>query len=326
MSPENSVRLGIDIYSLRSQGWNAFQVLDYCHRQGSKVVHFSETRLLGGIEESRLQRVRIRAGELGLDLEIGMLSICPLSNLFDASRGTAEEQLSAMIAAARTVGSPIVRAVMGNAADRRGAIPFVELLRSTVGVLRSVASRARDAGVKIAIENHSGDMQAWQLAQLIEDAGPDFVGACIDSGNPLITLEDPHGALETLAPYVLTSHIRDSAVWLTGDGAATAWVRMGEGNVGIDQYIRRYAQLCPGRALSLEIIVSPRLRPFPFRSPEFWNAYSEVRAPQFFRFLEIAERGGPCAFTDGAADPAMKEREDFEASLQYVKRLIGRGK
>jgi len=40
---------------------------------------------------------------------------------------------------------------------------------------------------------------------------------------------------------------------------------MGEGNIGIDDYVRKYAELCPGRPLSLEIIVfEPRV----FRVPE----------------------------------------------------------
>jgi len=52
--------------------------------------------------------------------------------------------------------------------------------------------------------------------------------------------------LEALHPYVLTSHVRDSAVWKVPQGAAVAWVRMGEGNVGIRQYVKKYAALCPG--------------------------------------------------------------------------------
>ncbi len=64
-------------------------------------------------------------------------------------------------------------------------------------------------------------------------------------GNPLITLEDPHAALETLAPYVLTSHVRDTAVWLTAEGAEAAWVRMGEGNVNIDFYVQNIYGFAP---------------------------------------------------------------------------------
>ena len=58
-------------------------------------------------------------------------------------------------------------------------------------VLKSVRARATDKNIKIAIENHAGDMQARELKTLVEGAGRDFVGVCLDSGNPLWTIEDP---------------------------------------------------------------------------------------------------------------------------------------
>ena len=149
-----------------------------------------------------------------------------------------------------------------------------------------------DAGLKIAIENHAGDMQAREVKMLIEEAGRDFVGSCLDSGNPLWTIEDPHLTLETLAPYVLTSHVRDTAVWNTPQGAAVAWTRMGEGNIGIEDYIREFAAKCAGRPLSLEIIVTgPRY--FNYRDPKFWDAYRKTPAWEFERFVALAEKGKP---------------------------------
>ena len=320
--PVPPVRLGVDLFSIRSQGWTPFQYLDYCARWGAKVVHFSEIRFLGGLEPDLLRRVRDHAAGLGISLEIGMRSICPTSTLFDPKQGTAEEQLTRMIDAAKIIGSPIVRAVLGSSADR--VPPGIEShIEDTVHVLRNVRSRVRDAGIKIAIENHSGDMQARELKTLIEAAGPDIVGVCLDAGNPLWTIEDPHLTLETLHPYVLTSHVRDTAVWRVPEGVAVAWVRMGEGNVGIDRYVRRYMELCPGRALSLEIIVTgPRI--FAFRDPKFWENYRHTPAWEFARFLAIADAGTPRPKPEQVPkdQAAQREREDLEASLQYTKRLL----
>jgi sugar phosphate isomerase/epimerase len=318
------VKLGIDLFSLRSQNWTPMQHLDYCAKQQAKVVHFSEIRFIGGLETQNLKRVRQRAEELGIEIEIGMRSICPTSKMFDAKAGTAEEQLSRMIDAASLVGSKIVRAVLGSSDDRKPG-PLARHIESMVQVLRNSRSKAMDAGIKIAIENHAGDMQGHQLKTLIEEAGRDFVGACLDSGNPLWTLEDPHAALETLHPYVLTSHVRDSAVWLVGEGAAVAWVRMGEGNVKIDEYVRKYAALCPGRALSMETIVTgPRV--FAYRDAAFWEAYRDVPAWEFERFREIAERGTARTAPPRPRDQEgvqRQEREDLEASLAFTKKVLG---
>lgn len=313
------VKLGIDIFSLREQNWTAFEYLDYCAKQKVKVVHFSEPRFVGSLDAENLRKIRARGEELGLELEIGMGSICPTSTAFDPKQGTAEEQLSRMIIAATSLGSNVVRCVLGSGADRDPG-PIEKHIANTVKVLHSVRQQAEKAGVKIAIENHAGDMQAWELKALVEGAGKEFVGGCLDAGNPLWTLEDPHVTLETLYPYVLTSHTRDTAVWNTPEGSAVTWVRMGEGNVGIDSYLRRFVELCPGRPLSLESIVfGPKQ--FAWRKPEFWKPYPRARAGEFVRFLEISERGKPVP--DYAWERGKQlEIEDLEASLQYVRKLF----
>jgi 3-oxoisoapionate decarboxylase len=320
-SPSN-VKLGIDLFSLRSQKWTPLQYLDYCAERKVQVVHFSEIRFLGSLEPGNLLAVRRRAAERGLEVEIGMTSICPASKMFKPALGSAEQQLTKMIAAAKTIGSPIVRAVLGSADDRKNGAIDVRI-DQVVQVLHNVRSTALDAGIKIAIENHAGDMQARELKRLVEQAGREFVGVCLDSGNPLWTIEDPHVTLEVLHPYVLTSHVRDSMVWNVPQGAAVTWVQMGRGNVDIDSYVRKYIELCPGKALSLESIVfGPKI--LPYRDPAFWGAYRNTPAWEFERYREIAERGKP--YKDEpweTADEAARERAALDESLGYMKKLVG---
>lgn len=316
------VRLGLDMFSLGAQNWTPFQQLDFAARWKVKVVHFSEVRFLGSLEPENLKRVRARADELGIDLEIGMRSICPTSGSFDGKAGTAEEQLGRMLEAARLVRSPIVRAFLGSAADRRGGIE--RHIDATVAVLKGMRTRILDAGVKVAIENHAGDMQARELKGLVEAAGPDIVGVCLDSGNPVWTIEDPHLTLETLAPYVLTSHVRDSALWNTPEGAAVRWTRMGDGNMGMDRYIRSYLEKCPGRALSLEIIVTPQPRVMNYRDPAFWESYRATPAWEFARFLALCDRGTPVLEPAAPAgeSPAARQVAHVEASLRWTQAFL----
>jgi sugar phosphate isomerase/epimerase len=255
-----------------------------------------------------------------------MRSICPTSTAFDKNAGAAEEQLLRVMRAARIAGSKLVRAFLGTFNDRRTPGGIEARIEDTVKVLKNVRAQALDMGLKIAVENHAGDMQSRELKGLIEAAGPDFVGACYDSGNPCWVLEDPHQALETLAPYVLTSHIRDSYLWNDAEGTQVNWTRAGEGNVGIGRLMKRFAELCPGKAMSLEVIVmGPRA--YPWRKPEFWQGYENVRAADFARFLDIAARGTPppprpAAPKDRAAEI---EREDFEASMRWTRSFFGLG-
>jgi sugar phosphate isomerase/epimerase len=318
------VRFGVDMFSLGAQNWTPFQQLDFAAKWNVKVVHFSEIRFLGNLEPDNLRKVRARADELAIDLEIGMRSICPTSAMFDKAAGSAEEQLGRMLDAARIVRSPIVRAVLGSAADRKGGIE--RHIESLVGVLKTMRARLLDAGIKVAIENHAGDMQARELKGLIEAAGSDIVGVCLDSGNPVWTVEDPHLTLDTLAPYVLTSHMRDSALWKTPEGIAVRWTRMGEGNMGMEDYLRTYLQKCPGRAVSLEVIVSAQPRMFNYANPDAWALYRNQPAWEFARFLTLAEKGKPALEPppDPSITPAARNLANVESSIRWTQAFLAK--
>lgn len=315
-------RLGLDVFSLRSQPWTAFQILDFCAKWNLEVVHFSEPRFLGGLEPEHLAKVGDYARKLNVGIQAGMLSICPTSRLFDRAAGTAEQQIARMVGVARTLGSPLIRAVLGNSGDRSG--PIEAHIESTVRVLRNVRSLVMDNNLKIAIENHAGDMQARELKSLIEGAGRDFVGACLDSGNPLITIEDPHLTLETLAPYVLTSHVRDTAVWHTPGGAAVAWIGMGDGNIDIDDYVRKFVRLCPGVPILLEIIVFLKPRIINYYDPAFWNNYRNTPAWEFARFVARVDKGTPRELAPPPSKEETPQREltDLEKSIKFTRVLL----
>jgi sugar phosphate isomerase/epimerase len=316
--------IGIDLFSVRSAGIDAFGYLDYCAKLGAKVVHFSEIRFLGSLDDDHVRKVRARAEQHGIQLEIGMRSVCPTSKAFDPAQGTAEQQLERLIRAGQIAGSRLVRAFLGTMQDRSGTIPIEGHIENTVKVLRNVKSRAQDAGIRIGIENHAGDMQGRELRELIEAAGKDFVGAVLDSGNPVWVLEDPHVTLEAVAPYVVTSHVRDSAVWRVPEGAAVAWTRMGEGNIDIERYLKRYMELCPGKPISLEIIVTGA-RKFAYYDQNFWEPYRNVPAWNFARFSALAEKGKPMPERSPVPkeEQPARERQDLEASMVWLKNFLG---
>jgi 3-oxoisoapionate decarboxylase len=317
-----TVRFGLDTYSLGIQNWTPYQMLEFAAARHIQVVHFSGIRFLGGLDPDHLKRVRARADELDIELEIGMGSICPTSGTFDKAAGTAQEQIGKVIDAAGIVRSPVIRAFLGNSADRHGGIE--RHIDETLKVLKSVRSRVMDGGVKIAIENHAGDLQARELKMLVESAGHDFVGVCIDSGNPVWTLEDPHLTLELLAPYVLTSHIRDSALWRTSEGVAVCWTRMGEGNMGMADFLCNYIKRCPGKTLSLEVIVSAEPRFFRYNELQFWDGYRNQPAWEFARFLALCDKGTPVVATSDwlEAAPEARNLADVEASIAWTRAFL----
>jgi len=327
-------KLGLDLFSLRSQGWSAFELLDFAAKNGATMAHFSEPRFLGSTDPAHLEKVRAHADRLGLDLEVGFGSICPTSTRFNAADGTPREQLLKMLDVAKRMRSPIVRCYLGSSLDRQGEVPFEQHIENTIASCRSVRSEFLDAGVKIAVENHAGDMQALQLRGLVEEAGKDYVGALLDPGNATWTLEDPHHTLEILAPVALTTGIRDSRVWATEQGANVMWVPFGEGNIDIVAWRKRLGELRPDLPFSLEIINLRSPRPFNYRDPAFWDDYRDVPAWVFRKFATLAENGKPYQAPQPPvtreADKARfeewtakQEREDVAHDLRFSREKLG---
>ena len=326
------MKLGVDIYSLRLQGWDAYQHLQYVHDIGLDVVHFSDLSPFESLESDYLQGVKARADELGLVLEAGMTSICESSTSFHPERGSAVEQARQMLGIAHRLGSPIMRCVLGGNADRHTQTPLSQHIENTVATCRAVRDMALDLGIKIAVENHAGDMQARELRSLIEAAGPEYVGACIDPGNAIWVAEDPMVTLEILGPYVVGSHARDTAVWPHPNGAACQWVAMGDGNVGIEAWTRRYMQQCAGAHFTLEIITGVPPRVLNYLEPAYWDAYPDALACEFARFEKLVRDGQPFMgpmLTAGRGEMpaeyqtalAVQQRVDLERSVAYCKGL-----
>ncbi len=194
-------------------------------------------------------------------------------------------------------------------------------MEETVEVLRSVRGEAWESGVRIAIENHA-DLQARELKAVIEAAGADFVGACLDTGNPVWAVEDPHLTLETLAPYVVTTHVRDSVVFETDRGAAFQWVNLGEGCLDVARFVRDFQRLCPGAAMQLETISGGAPTSLPYLEPGFWKAFPKTPAWEFARFLEFAKRGAPAMMAPVAEPTGEQQRDDLERSIRTARAAL----
>ena len=138
------LKLGFDNYSIRALGWKAPQLLQYAASLGLDTLLLSDLDVYETHSESTLKEVKARADHLGLELQVGMLSICPSSVLFNPRRGTAEAQLKLTIRIARTLGSPVARCVLGKVDDRRSRGGICARIAETVKVLKKVRSYALD--------------------------------------------------------------------------------------------------------------------------------------------------------------------------------------
>ncbi|HPA20837.1 MAG TPA: sugar phosphate isomerase/epimerase [Verrucomicrobiae bacterium] len=321
------IPLGVDNFSVRAFGWKAPQLIDYSASIGADVLLMSDLDVYESHEDGYLADLRKRAGDLGLRLQAGSFSICPSSKHFTTKFGSAEEHLRLIIRIAKAIGSPVARCVLGSAEDRKREGGIAAHIKATVAVCKAARPFAMDSGVKIAIENHAGDMTAHELAGLIEEAGRDYVGATMDCGNATWALEDPLRNLEILGPYALTTGMRDSMVWETPEGAIVQWTAIGDGCVDFKTYVERFAALCPGVPFVLEII-SGFQHPFPFRNAEFIAPYANAPKEEFERFAALAKKGRPIEARKRPVGQDKKladqayQKEQLERSMRYCRETL----
>ena len=320
----SKLKLGFDNFSIRAMNWKAHALLDYTAAQKLDSILISDLDAYENFSDAYLGEVKAKAKDLGITIHAGTWSICPTSKFFKNKWGTAEEHLALGIKVAKAVGSPVLRCVLGMGDDRKTDGGIEARIADTVKVCKACRNQAVDAGIKIAIENHAGDMQAWELVTLIEAAGKDYVGATMDTGNATWTLEDPMEVLETLGPYTASTGLRDSMVWEYEDGAWVAWVPTGDGLVDWKAFFKRFAVLCPGVPANFEVISG--LRNFAYLKDDFWKYYPKARANEFAKFVAMAKRGKQMK----NSRPAGMNDKDFqkaelEKSMKYCKEVLGLG-
>lgn len=324
------LELGIDNFGVRAMGWKAHDLIDYANKLAVDSLFITDLDALEDFGEDYLARVRGHAAEQGINLYLGTWSICPTSTSFKKKWGTADEHLRLSIRLANAVGSPVIRVILGSRRDRLTAGGIQARIADTVKVLKANRSYSQDHDVKIAMENHAGDMHSLELKQLIEEAGPDFVGVNLDSGNAVWTLEDPLANLENLGPYTLTTSLRDTVVWPSANGYTAQWTAMGDGAVNWEVFFRRFTELCPNAPVHIETI-SGFNHELKTNSDDFWKAWPAGK-PQGYSLFEAFAANGKEQSTHEhpeGGDRQQAERDyqraEIERSILYCKKIgLGR--
>jgi sugar phosphate isomerase/epimerase len=325
------IPLGFDNFAVRALKWNARQLIDHAEKLRCDSLFITDFGPFEGrLDDASLGEVRRYAADRDVALVLGSWSICPSAKQFKHDWGCAEEHLATGIRMARALGSPAFRVILGNNEDRLSEGGIQARIADTVEVLRSQRSRAIDSGVKIAVENHAGDMQSRELKMLVEAAGPEYVGVNFDSGNACWTLEDPVEALAILAPHVLTTSLRDTMIWNSSDGVTTQWTAMGEGCTDLPAFFDRFEKSCPGVTAHIETI-SGFPRKFPLYQREFWRSYPDARAADLAAFLSLAKTGRPIdPFSAPSGDGRQQAEQayqlaELDRSIRHCREALGLG-
>src|SRR3984893_16487571 len=155
--PGDGIRLGFDTFSIRDFDWKDIQLLYYAASQKLDAVQLSSLNDYESLDPAHLAKVKDHAERVGIAIDAGIGCICSVSQGWNPREGNPTDYLVRGLRVAKAVGAPTMRCYMGGNGDR----PNLErCMEATIQALRSVRAQALDLSVRIAVENHSGDMQA----------------------------------------------------------------------------------------------------------------------------------------------------------------------
>jgi sugar phosphate isomerase/epimerase len=242
---------------------DAYEFLEHAHSLGASGIQASPV--------GDLAKVRDRANSLGMWVE----AIIPLSSF---EKGVQN---------AKTMGATCVRV---NAGGRRyedfsTLADFENFKIKSLAAIALAVPIAEKYKIPLAIENHKDWTPDEQIA-IFKSYSSEYLGACLDFGNNIALCEDPLEVATKLAPYTITTHVKDMGVEPYDDGFLLSEVRLGEGFLDLKKII---SLLRPGTHLNLEMITRDPLK-IPCLTDRYWATFPNVKADQLARALNLVQK------------------------------------
>jgi 3-oxoisoapionate decarboxylase len=160
---------------------------------------------------------------------------------------------------------------------------------SAVATLQRVEPILARHGVQLAVENHK-DWNAPEQAEVFRRLSSEWIGICLDFGNNLALLEDPVEVAETLAPWILTTHVKDMALRTAPDGFLLSEVPLGKGILDLPALVKICRAANPRVRFLLEMITRDPL-PIPCLTERYRATFTDFQDHALQRTMDLARRG-----------------------------------
>jgi sugar phosphate isomerase/epimerase len=161
-------------------------LLDHAREHGVKLLQIGDNLPLHTFDNARLDRLAKRAANEGVQLEVG-------------ARRLTVERVADYAAIARRLGATLIRFVIDDADFHPSPDEVTATLVECAPLLD---------GLTLGIENHDR-FSATTLRSMIEAAGGERIGVCLDTANSLGAGEGLAAVASTLAPLTVNLHIKD---------------------------------------------------------------------------------------------------------------------
>ena len=180
--------------------------------------------------------------------------------------------------------------------------------------------------VKLAVENHK-DWRADELVYALQQLKSEWIGVTLDFGNSISLVEDPMEVIETLVPYIFSTHVKDMGVEEYADGFLLSEVPLGKGFLNLPKIVALCRQHNPSVAFNLEMITRDPLE-IPCLKNEYWASFDGVSGNDLartFRMVKQNKYNSPLPRVShlSAEDRLAVEEENIVKCLTYSKERLG---
>lgn len=288
--------------------------LKHCHSLGAGGMQVS----LGVLTAPRIRELRHYAEQHSLFIE-GIVN--PPKDDSEIGRFDAE------IRTAAEVGALAVRTVVmpGRRYEQFKSLAEVREAEATaLKMLELAAPIVIRHRVRLAVENHK-DQRIDERLKLYKQLACEFIGATVDTGNSVALLDDPYGAIEALAPYAFSVHLKDQALSEYADGFLLGDIPLGEGAFDLARMVGILKRAKPELRFQLELITRNPLK-VPCLTDGFWNVMPENARPDLVRTLNFVRTHST---TKQQVTPlSLQEQLELEdaniaACLRYSREQLG---
>ncbi len=257
---------------------NAIDLVEHCHRIGAGGVQV----VVKDWSADFAKKLRAKREKLGLYLEG---SIAVPRKVEDVPKFEQE------VINAKEAGAHILRTVTST--GRRYEIfhspeAVQEFKKNSLISLRLAEPVLRKYKVKLAIENHK-DWRADELVSALQQLKSEWIGVTLDFGNSISLVEDPMEVIQTLAPYIFSTHVKDMGVEEYADGFLLSEVPLGKGFLDLPKIIAICRQHNPSVAFNLEMITRDPLE-IPCLTTGYWAAFDSVKGSDLARTLRMVKQ------------------------------------
>jgi sugar phosphate isomerase/epimerase len=185
---------------------------------------------------------------------------------------------------------------------------------------------AKKHRVHLAVENHK-DWRAAELAERLRRLGGEFVGACVDTGNNIALLEDPMQVVETLAPFAVSTHIKDMAAREYEEGFLLSEVPLGTGFLDLKRMVSTLVRANPKIQFNLEMITRDPLK-IPCLTERYWATMPDISGSRLAATLAAVRRSPvktplPAITGLGVERQLAIEDENARASVTFARERLG---